>query len=89
MSRAGGTVQKAGVAEVGFFPGIILCLTYWYTAAERVKVVGMFNHDPALEAGARGQTRFCPMASDEVCRQRPACGRLSVMRLIERHALGF
>jgi MFS transporter, ACS family, tartrate transporter len=31
-----------GVAEAGFFPGIILYLTYWYTAAERAKVVGMF-----------------------------------------------
>ncbi len=31
-----------GLAEAGFFPGIILYLTYWYTAAERAKVVGMF-----------------------------------------------
>ena len=31
-----------GIAEAGFFPGIILYLTYWYTAAERAKVVGMF-----------------------------------------------
>jgi len=31
-----------GVAEAGFFPGIILYLTYWYTAAERAKMVGLF-----------------------------------------------
>jgi MFS transporter, ACS family, tartrate transporter len=31
-----------GVAEAGFFPGIILYLTYWYTSAERARVVGMF-----------------------------------------------
>ena len=31
-----------GLAEAGFFPGIILYLTYWFTAAERAKVVGMF-----------------------------------------------
>jgi len=31
-----------GVAEAGFFPGIILYLTYWYTSAERTKIVGLF-----------------------------------------------
>jgi ACS family tartrate transporter-like MFS transporter len=31
-----------GVAEAGFFPGIILYLTYWFTAAERARWVGMF-----------------------------------------------
>jgi D-galactonate transporter len=31
-----------GVAEAGFFPGIILYLTYWYTAAERARMVGLF-----------------------------------------------
>jgi ACS family tartrate transporter-like MFS transporter len=31
-----------GVAEAGFFPGIILYLTYWYTSAERAKMVGIF-----------------------------------------------
>lgn len=31
-----------GVAEAGFFPGIILYLTYWYTSAERAKMVGLF-----------------------------------------------
>ncbi len=31
-----------GVAEAGFFPGIILYLTYWYTSAERTRMVGLF-----------------------------------------------
>jgi MFS transporter, ACS family, tartrate transporter len=37
-----------GVAEAGFFPGIILYLTYWYTAAERAKMVGLFMLAVAL-----------------------------------------
>ncbi|MDE2577376.1 MAG: MFS transporter [Hyphomicrobiales bacterium] len=31
-----------GLAEAGFFPGIILYLTYWWTSAERAKIVGLF-----------------------------------------------
>ncbi|MFC7342624.1 MFS transporter [Saccharopolyspora griseoalba] len=31
-----------GVAEAGFFPGIILYLTYWFPAAQRAKAVAMF-----------------------------------------------
>ena len=31
-----------GVAEAGFFPGIILYLTYWYPAARRARVVASF-----------------------------------------------
>ncbi len=31
-----------GVAEAGFFPGIILYLTYWFTAEERARWIGMF-----------------------------------------------
>lgn len=31
-----------GVAEAGFFPGIILYLTYWYPAARRARIVTMF-----------------------------------------------
>ncbi|MBV9112507.1 MAG: MFS transporter [Hyphomicrobiales bacterium] len=31
-----------GLAEAGFFPGIILFLTYWFTAKDRAKMVGMF-----------------------------------------------
>ena len=31
-----------GVAEAGFFPGVILYLTYWYTARERARIVAIF-----------------------------------------------
>jgi MFS transporter, ACS family, tartrate transporter len=31
-----------GVAEAGFFPGIILYLTYWFPWAQRAKIVGAF-----------------------------------------------
>ena len=31
-----------GVAEAGFFPGIVLYLTYWYPARERARVMAMF-----------------------------------------------
>ena len=31
-----------GVAEAGFFPGIILYLTYWFPKAERARIVSLF-----------------------------------------------
>jgi D-galactonate transporter len=31
-----------GVAEAGFFPGIILYLTYWYPSSRRAKITAMF-----------------------------------------------
>ena len=31
-----------GAAEAGFFPGVILYLTYWFPARERARVVAMF-----------------------------------------------
>jgi len=31
-----------GVAEAGFFPGIILYLTYWFPAHERARIVALF-----------------------------------------------
>lgn len=31
-----------GIAEAGFFPGIILYLTYWFPAAERARLVALF-----------------------------------------------
>ena len=32
----------AGVAEAGFFPGIIFYLTYWYPARERARAYAWF-----------------------------------------------
>lgn len=37
-----------GVAEAGFFPGIILYLTYWYPAEKRGRVTAMFMSAVAL-----------------------------------------
>src|SRR5467141_2690280 len=31
-----------GVAEAGFFPGVIVYLTHWYRAEDRAKAVAMF-----------------------------------------------
>jgi ACS family tartrate transporter-like MFS transporter len=31
-----------GIAEAGFFPGIILYLTYWFPARERARIVSLF-----------------------------------------------
>jgi MFS transporter, ACS family, tartrate transporter len=41
-----------GVAEVGFFPGIILYLTYWFPRAERARIVSLFmTAVPAMVIG--------------------------------------
>jgi sugar phosphate permease len=42
-----------GVAEAGFFPGIILYLTFWYTRVHRARVVALFMTAIAL-AGVIG-----------------------------------
>lgn len=31
-----------GIAEAGFFPGVILYLTYWFPSNERAKAIGLF-----------------------------------------------
>jgi sugar phosphate permease len=40
-----------GVFEAGFFPGVILYLTWWYPAARRARVIALFA-SAALMAGA-------------------------------------
>lgn len=37
-----------GAAEAGFFPGIILYLTYWFTSRERARVIGLFMTATAI-----------------------------------------
>ena len=37
-----------GMAEAGFFPGIILDLTYWYPAARRARMIALFMSAIAL-----------------------------------------
>jgi len=58
-----------GAAEAGFFPGIILFLTYWFPAAYRARMVGRFmaavpistvigvplRHDPRSRRGVGAQ----------------------------------
>jgi ACS family tartrate transporter-like MFS transporter len=42
-----------GVAEAGFYPGVILYLTYWYPAKERARTIALFTTGAAL-AGVIG-----------------------------------
>lgn len=42
-----------GVAEAGFFPGVILYLTYWYPAQRRARIVAIFMSGVAV-AGVVG-----------------------------------
>ena len=37
-----------GIAEAGFFPGVIFYLTYWYPASERARSVGLFYYGAPL-----------------------------------------
>ncbi|MET8805815.1 MFS transporter [Streptomyces sp. NPDC004546] len=37
-----------GAAEAGFFPGVILYITYWFPAADRGKATGMFQSAVAV-----------------------------------------
>jgi MFS family permease len=39
-----------GAAEAGFYPGIILYMTYWYTSAERAKMIALFMVAVALSS---------------------------------------
>ena len=42
-----------GVAEAGFFPGVILYLTYWYPGSRRARIIAMFMSGIAI-AGVLG-----------------------------------
>ncbi len=42
-----------GVAEAGFFPGVVLYLTYWYPAHRRARIVALFMSGVAV-AGVLG-----------------------------------
>lgn len=43
-----------GIAEAGFFPGIILYLTYWYPARRRARIVALFMSAVALSGVVGG-----------------------------------
>jgi len=42
-----------GAAEAGFFPGVILYITYWYPSAERARMIALFATG-AIAAGVVG-----------------------------------
>src|SRR5215472_14692712 len=42
-----------GVAEAGFFPGVILYITFWFPQAERARMIALFAIG-AIAAGAIG-----------------------------------
>ncbi len=43
-----------GVVESGFFPGVILYLTFWYTVKSRAKITGYFMSAMALSSALGG-----------------------------------
>jgi MFS family permease len=43
-----------GVFEAGFFPGVILYLTYWYPAARRARVIAVFASAALMAAAVAG-----------------------------------
>src|SRR5438067_6941606 len=43
-----------GAAEAGFFPGMILYLTYWFPAAEQARAVARFMTATAMAGGVGG-----------------------------------
>jgi MFS family permease len=47
-----------GAAEAGFFPGIILFLTYWFTGHERARWVGIFMAAIPLSAVIAARCRL-------------------------------
>ena len=55
-----------GVAEAGFFPGIILYLTYWFPARERAKAVALFMTAVAIAGVIGGPLSGAQLSLDEV-----------------------
>ena len=59
-----------GMAEAGFFPGMILYLSYWFPARERARAVGLFMSARTTCASRRApQSSTCARAT----RSSPAC----------------
>ena len=42
-----------GIAEAGFFPGIIFFLTLWFPAAYRARIIGYFHGGGSVVRGDR------------------------------------
>ncbi len=71
-----------GVAEAGFFPGIILYLTYWYPAHRRARMTALFMTAVAL-SGVIGGPLSGWILKD--ARRRERLGRLAVDVPDRRH----
>ena len=63
-----------GVAEAGFFPGVLLYLTAWFPARERAKTVAMF----AVGRARRRDRRLAAVGRDPRPRRRRRAGRVAV-----------
>ncbi len=55
-----------GVAEAGFFPGIIVYLTYWFPAPQRARAVALFMTASALAGVIGGPVSGAVLATGEM-----------------------
>ena len=55
-----------GVAEAGFFPGVILYLTYWFPAATRARIVAVFMASVPLATVFGGPISGALLEMDEI-----------------------
>lgn len=53
-----------GLAEAGFFPGIIVYLTYWFPAPQRARVIALFMTASALAGVIGGPVSGALLAAD-------------------------
>jgi ACS family tartrate transporter-like MFS transporter len=67
-------VRFLGVAEAGFFPGIILYFTYWFPSRHHARIVsGFLIENPSL----RSVRRSASSAAARLSSRRPAVARTS------------
>jgi len=64
-----------GVFEAGFFPGIILYFTYWYSSARRGQVIALFMTATAISSVIAGPAVRC---DHEICGRLCRPARLAV-----------
>ncbi len=82
-----------GAAEAGFFPGVILYLTYWFLAEYRARVVGWFTVAiPVMDVHYGGSARYLAGTGLPCSAERPAIrcemARHGAARLAIRKAPG-
>jgi Major Facilitator Superfamily len=69
-----------GVAEAGFFPGMILYLTYWFPNETRGRAVAQFNRN-------RGRDRKPDIRAPASIKRRGRTGRMAMVVLDRGHAV--